>query len=252
MDHVQKMFMVPQHQLDILKNTHQTPPTPSESIRQHAENDLDREMGNVLNSPDTDVYIKAKRYSAVLQRYLAMVRQKASEKTLLTLTLPGDVQPGNDDIGNSIERHEGEDTVLSDIMKHMPGKHKNNAQHIIDMMSKSRGVVSWTPHGEIIVDGSPVRGTHLFDLLKSVTAPYRISAERRPIGWMMFLKKIADLNIPMSLIPNTSVKQAIIAIKRGDRTSEKSGDINTTPNPGYTSRTPRRKAPLPSNAWLTF
>ena len=244
MDHVQKMYMVPQHQLDILKNTQQ--PSPSTSIRQQAENDLDREMENVLNSSDTDVYIKAKQYSAVLQRYLAMVKQKANEKAMLTLTLPpGDAPPGNNAIENSIAAHdESEDAALSEIMRYMPGKHKDNAQHILDMMSKSRSVVSWTPQGEIIINGDPVRGTHLFDLLKSVTAPYRIVEDRRPHGWGPFLKTLADLNIPLSWIPNTAVKQSIIAIKRGGRgiASEKS-DMSTPPDRGYVGRTPVRRSP---------
>ena len=74
MDHTHKMYLVPQHQLDALKHTQ-----PRDSVRQTAENELDKAIAMVLNTPDTDLYEKAARYGAVLQRYLSMVKQGQRE-----------------------------------------------------------------------------------------------------------------------------------------------------------------------------
>ena len=82
MEHTHKMYLVPQHQLDALKHT-----PPRDSVRQTAENELDKAIATVLNTPSTDLYEKAARYGAVLQRYLSLVKQGQREHGELTLSL---------------------------------------------------------------------------------------------------------------------------------------------------------------------
>ena len=87
MENTQKMFLVPQHQLDALKQPHQYDQN-NKSIRQTAQNELDKAMTDVLNLPDTDVYEKAKKYAVILQRYLVLTKQNKLEKNVLTLSIP--------------------------------------------------------------------------------------------------------------------------------------------------------------------
>ncbi|MDG2555622.1 hypothetical protein P7M41_26895, partial [Vibrio parahaemolyticus] len=60
MEHAQKMFLVPQHQLDMLKQQQQQQQQYQDqntaSIRQVVQNDLDRAMSDILKLPDTDIY----------------------------------------------------------------------------------------------------------------------------------------------------------------------------------------------------
>ena len=51
MEHTQKMFLVPQHQLDALKQPQQYEQN-NRTIRQTAQNELDKAMIDVLNLPD--------------------------------------------------------------------------------------------------------------------------------------------------------------------------------------------------------
>ena len=83
MDHVQKMFLVPQHELDKLKHQSHTQSLDT-PIRNIAENELDGEIQKLLATPGMDIHEKAKKYSGVLQRYLSFVRQGANEKNFLT------------------------------------------------------------------------------------------------------------------------------------------------------------------------
>ena len=91
-------------------------------------------IATVLNTPDTDLYEKAARYGAVLQRYLSMVKQGQREHGELTLSLaeggpvhtPMVAQRGDDD------NDAGDDHIYKDIMKHIPVKSKSNARHILD------------------------------------------------------------------------------------------------------------------------
>ena len=85
MEHTQKMFLVPQHQLDTLKHPQQYDQH-TKSIRQTAQNELDKAMTDVLNLPDTDVYEKAKKYAVILQRYLVLTKQNELEKNVFIIT----------------------------------------------------------------------------------------------------------------------------------------------------------------------
>jgi len=126
MDHTQKMFLVPQQQLDALK--HPMHDQRHGSIRQTVENDLDRAMNDVLEKPDTDVYEKAKKYSGILQRYLNYVRQGERDKNILTLSLPhGENHAGTNPIASKEELGPYDmvpkkDLVLGSVVKHMPKK----------------------------------------------------------------------------------------------------------------------------------
>lgn len=224
------MFLVPQHQLDMLKQQQQQQQQQQQyqdqntaSIRQVVQNDLDRAMSDILKLPDTDVYEKAKKYSQVLQRYLALVRQGEREKTVLTLSMPDtEIRPEDrrpDDDDDDDDGHK-KDTVLEGVLKHIPKRSQRNAEYILDAITRSKHVLSWTDNAEIVVNGRPLHGTHLYDLVKSVTASHNISDISRPLGWDVFLKTLAHLNIPLMAIPNKQVRGDIAEYKRiGDAPS---------------------------------
>lgn len=217
MEHTQKMFLVPQHQLGLVKQQpHYKQQDQRESIRQAVQNELDRAMIDVLNQPDTDMYEKAKKYSVILQRYLAVVRQGEREKGALPLPLPS----GESDTGSnpvvSADDVPGKDVILGNVIRHIPKKSKKHAEYILDALNHAKNDISWTDRGEIVVNNQTIKGTHLYDLVKSVTSSYNVLDESRPIGWKIFLKTLADLNIPLSAIPNTQVRRSIAEYKGGD------------------------------------
>ena len=201
MEHAQKMYLVPQHQLDALKQ-----PTPPERLRQTVENELDEAMKNILNLPDLDLHEKAKKYASVLQRFLAMVKQGELEKGVLTLSLPVD-DPGivNKDVPTD---------VLEEVLKQMPARSRRNVEYLVNTIRKAKGTVAWNDQGEFVVNGHVIKGSHMYDLLKSVTAPGHV--KQRPVGWDVFLKSLADINAPTSSIPNVEVRHIIDRYKHGD------------------------------------
>ncbi|KAK2920582.1 hypothetical protein Q8A73_000067 [Channa argus] len=212
MDHAQKMYLIPRHQLDALKQHQQNQNTGS--IRQSVENEIDKAMANILSLPDTDLYEKAKKYSSVLQRYLSLVKQSDREKGV-NLTLSGGepsdvVHPKVTQVYDA-GAYGTSDVMLEDILKHMPVKHKRHAQHILDTMAKNS--VSWTGQGERVVDGEVLKGSHIYDLVKSITQPQGVSDDKRPLGWDKFLQVMASLNMPLSSIPNI---QRPVGSDRGD------------------------------------
>ena len=124
MEHTLKMFLVPQHQLDALKQLQQY--EKNRSIRQTAQNELDKAVTDVLNLPDTDVYEKAKKYAGILQRYLVMTKQNELEKNVLTLSIPN-----TSDLVSPIDDQDKKDLITEEVIKHMPKRSRKNAEHIL-------------------------------------------------------------------------------------------------------------------------
>ena len=204
------MYLVPQRQLDRLKN-YETPPT----LRQTAENELDTSMKNVLSRSDMDQHDKVELYTGLLQRYLSLIKQGSLETNTLTLSVPQ--TPENRTPAKPLTTHAtssslNDDALVVEILKNIPQRSKKNAQYILDKMLNSQDTATWSETGEFVFNGLIVPGTHIFDLVKSATAPQTI--RRRPQGWREFLSAIATLNIPLSTVPNKQVQQAVESLKR--------------------------------------
>lgn len=245
------MFLVPQQQLLSLQQQQTT----NGSLRQSAQNELDQAMGEILKQSDVDVYEKAKRYSSILQRYLAMVKQGEQEKGVITLSLPEE---------NSKEDprdNDAEDDIISEVLKHMPKRNKRNAEFIMASLARNNEQLSWTKQGEIIVNNKSVPGSHLYDLVKSVTSYHNSAGQSRPTGWNLFLKTLANLNVPLSVIPNTAVRRSIAAFK----TVTSPGDISPLRTPTSNRNRPvgdsniglipsilRYSSPPTTSRWASF
>lgn len=105
----------------------------------------------------------------------------------------------------------------------MSKRSRKNAEHILDALRNVADRVSWNTQGEIIFNGQCIRGSHVFDLIKNVTAPHNVSDAARPVGWDMFLKTLADLNITLSVVPNIpSIRRTISGLKSGVDTESQS------------------------------
>ncbi len=83
MEYAEKMYLVPQHQLDKARTENVR-----ETIQQSVENDLDVAMRNILLRTDLNPYEKAKLYTNTLSRFLTIVKQGDRESGVLTQSLP--------------------------------------------------------------------------------------------------------------------------------------------------------------------
>ena len=212
MDYAEKLYLVPQRQLDSLKNNE--PPIP---LRQSVENELDTSINNVLSRTDLDQHEKAKLYTGLLQRYLALVKQGAVETNALTLNLPQtsvNSDPVTPLTPQTTDSDVGGDVMVEEILRNIPMQRRKNAQYILEKMLNAQDTARWRETGEFVFNGSVIPGTHIFDLVKSATAPQM--TRRRPQGWDEFLRAIAKLNIPLSTVPNRQVQQAVDSLKRTD------------------------------------
>ncbi len=208
MEYAEKMYLVPQHQLDKARTENVR-----KTIQQSVENDLDVAMRNILLRTDLNPYEKAKLYTNTLSRFLTIVKQGDRESGVLTQSLPDPTHKDEVPTVASVEDDGAEEHVVDEVLKNVPSRSVKNSRYILDKMSKAKGLSAWNESGEFVFRGKAIQGSHMVDLLKNVTAPQKVRDNRRPVGWSEFLRAFAELNIPFSTVPNQQVRSTIKSLK---------------------------------------
>ncbi|CAJ1067370.1 acintoc2 [Xyrichtys novacula] len=210
----QKMFLVPPHQLNRI--TQQQQPT---AIREAVEDDLDAKMRAVLDEPGLTPHEKIKKYNALLQRYLTLMKQGQKEQRRVTLTLQRESEGREPELSNQqngqVSSQESDDTdhVITEVLKSFPPRDRNNTEYILKKISESDK--SWNAKGEFVYKGHAVKGYHMTDLLKHLSHSYKLSRSAPPTGWLEFLNTLADLNIPSYAVKNSQARDQYRALKTG-------------------------------------
>ncbi len=86
---------------------------------------------------------------------------------------------------------DGEDQIINEILNNVPQRSLKNIQFILNKMSNAKQLSSWTDSGEFVFKGHVITGSHMLDLVKSITAPHTIRDEYRSRGWSEFLDDFA-------------------------------------------------------------
>ncbi len=258
MEYAEKHYVIPQNQLNKLRAG-----GVRETIQQTVENDLDVAIRNILQRTDLDPHGKVKLYSNVLQRFLTIVKQGDLESGTLTLTIPkqdADAPAVTAPVNPSSNNDYGEDQIVNEILNNVPQRSLKNVKYILDKMSNAKSLSSWTSSGEFVFKGHVISGSHVLDLVKSITAPHTIRDEYRPRGWNEFLDAFAVLNIPFSTISNPQVKCTVEALKR--KTPAHSQQMPPKITPPLKKRMRKKLSnpvenvfnspDLDASAWLTF
>ena len=131
MANAEKMYLVPQRQLDRLRGYDNTNPLP---IRQTAENDLDVSIKNILSRDDLDPHKKAKQYTTLLHRYLSLIKQGDLETNLLTLTVPTPVNTVSSPSTQTVAVGVESDYFFKEILKNVPPRNRKNLHYILDKL----------------------------------------------------------------------------------------------------------------------
>lgn len=95
--------------------------------------------------------------------------------------------------------------TLSEVVKSLPPRNCKNAEYIMKKISKSN--VAWNSKGEFICQGQTMKGSHMIDLFKNLSLPYKKSQTSPPRGWMSFLNTLMELNIPLSSVNNPRARK---------------------------------------------
>ena len=123
-------------------------------------------------------------------------------------------------------------------MKSVPKIYKNGARQLLDKMKENRDVLAWNDKGELAYENKPINGSHVVDFVND-TLRHRKGFE--PVGWSVFARGLARMNVPENLVRNPQRQNAIREFKARVREETPDSPSCWLPTPPTTSSAPGKK-----------
>ena len=154
--------------------------------------------------------IKLKNHEQLFQRFLNLQEQR--ENAVPTVKLQSPQQPQEPQ--EPQEPQTTESVSDSDILTSVPKKFKSQAEGLLQWMKRSPNIVQWDNKGEVSLEGKPIQGSSITDLVNDVL---RTRKGFSPTGKDDFTKVLAKLNTPEDFIRNEERRRVLSSYKRGTR-----------------------------------
>ena len=232
MNHTKRMVLVPENTLERLQQRQQilTPPV-TQTLR-----NLDSEMTDILSSKELDDEQKARLYNQVLQRYLTYYDQRKGQPLHVKISTPKAVEtPKAEENEQPTEEPVPEkftsSAVEQEVMKSVPKIYKAGARQLLDKIKEHQDVLHWNDKGELLYETKPIPGSHLVDLVND-TLRHRKGFE--PVGWSVFARGLARMNVPENLVRNPQRQSAIREFKARVRDETPNSPSRWLPSPPVT------------------
>ena len=236
------MILVPENTLERLQQRQQilTPP-----VTQALKN-LDSQMGDILSNKQLDDEAKATLYNQVLQRYLTYYDQRKGQPLHVKLTTPKPVETHKPEDSN--EKTSKESTaeaeiiptsaVEQEVIKSVAKLYKTGARQLLDKIKENSDVLNWNEKGELLYENKPISGSHMVDLVNDILR-HRKGFE--PVGWSVFARGLARMNVPENIVRNPQRQSAIREFKTRVREETPESPTRWLPTPPTTSSAPVKK-----------
>ena len=241
MNYTRRMVLVPENTLERMQQRQQilTPP-----VTQTLKN-LDSEMNDILSSKQLNDEEKAKLYNQVLQRYLTYYDKRKAQPLHVKLTTPKPVEtpkPEESSEETSKESSEAETIPTSgveqEVIKSVPKLYKAGARQLLDKIKENSDVLNWNEKGELLYENKPISGSHMVDLVNDMLR-HRKGFE--PVGWSVFARGLARMNVPENIVRNPQRQSAIREFKTRVREETPESPTRWLPTPPTTSSAPVKK-----------
>ena len=150
------------------------------------------------------------------------------------------------------------ETILSaveeEFIKRLPKLYKSRARQLLDKIKQNRDVLHWNEKGELMYENKPISGSHVVDLVNDILR-HRKGFE--PVGWSVFARGLARMNVRENLVRNPQRQSAIREFKAIVREETPESPSRWLPTPPTTTSSPAKKqrksfaSPLPQAVhWL--
>ena len=206
--------------MDVVKNSNR-------DVLQGIQQPVQREMlrryqiaQNALYDNSKDVDTKMNEYREAMNDF-SLLRDREGR---LQLKQPRTVEKQhdalekkktNDDAAETMKPVKTQEEDDMDRVSLLPTKVQNNAKKLMKYL-RDQGNVSWTREGEVNIDGEPLKGTNIIDLVDDVvnrTKPYS-NPQLNP-----FLNAMARANIPETLVKNKTALENYRTIRNNTFTT---------------------------------
>lgn len=247
------MVLVPENTMERLQQRQQilTPPVT------RALTKLDTEMEDILASKQLGDEEKARLYNQVLQRYLTFYDQRKDQPLHVKVTSTATpVEAHNQHMGMEPQESTPEETMPSaveqEVLKSVPKMYKAGARQLLDKIKGNPEVLHWNDKGELMYEDKAIPGSHVVDLVNDILR-HRKGFE--PVGWSVFARGLARMNVPENLVRNPQRQSAVREFKTRLREEGPDSPSRWLPTPPPTTSPVKKKrraeSPRPQAArWL--
>ena len=194
---------------------------------------LDREIGQILESPVGNVRDKVHKYNQVLERYLTVHEDyKRTKNPTYPLQNPVTIPPppGQQPVSPSSPATGVLGDLKDEVLASLPQSLRSKGQLMLNYVQKAPGV-TFSENGEMVVRGKTVPRSHLVDLVNEAVRPSRgTSRKPRPEGIEEFYKALSRANAPSRVYGKT--------VLVSDPVSPSSSPFSTIPRGRSSRRSP--------------
>ena len=145
-------------------------------------------MQDTLHANEKDE-IKADEHGEALNDF-TLLRNKVNNTSSI-LPTSSTMQPTTS-VGSTIE---------NDVIQSMPKTLQTQAKLLMSRLKQHPNTISWSPNGEVIIQGTRKSGTNIIDLVGGLL---RTRKNVHPQNEHSFLKTLASINLPEEFIRNKS------------------------------------------------
>ena len=224
MKHNKKMVLIPEELFNRIQQQTDLQTTPLLKTMGNLSEQMDQTLANP-NLPDD---VKLKNHEQQFLRFLNLQEQR--ENFIPTVKIQPELMPQET---QEIKTQEPQRQTLSttDILRTVPKKFKQQAEGLLEWLNRSPEAISWDERGLVSLEGQPIQGTSITDLVNDVL---RKRKGFNPTGRDDFTIALARLNTPENFIRNDDRRQFMLTLKnrpldRPPITSQDSAVIFPTP-----------------------
>lgn len=187
MEHTKKMILISP---DAINRIHVQR---NESIKDDPISKLDKDMREVLESNANDID-KWKMYQQVLQRYLHFVNNLRKPVEIPVL--------------NEVEQSDGINNQMNvaDIIKMVPKTFRNKANILLNYLRNEQGAIEWDNKGTVTIRNKLIPNSNIVDL---VNETLKTKKSTDSVGLLDFATLLQELNVPLEIVGNKTLKQYI-------------------------------------------
>ncbi|KYO40990.1 hypothetical protein Y1Q_0013735 [Alligator mississippiensis] len=93
--------------------------------------------------------------------------------------------------------------VIQEVLDNVCAQYRKNAKVLLTKLSQHKDISSWDDQGGFVYKEMLVKGSNMLDLGQGTLQTHAGSSKHPPKGWDIFMKAMAELNIPSSVMGNT-------------------------------------------------
>ena len=154
---------------------------------------LERGLQNIMNRTDLPADQKVDLYSHHFQQYLTMKKKQTEVYRRPSEVVLG----GQTSLPLPAEQRQSE-LLENEIVNSVPKQNQKQARLLMQRIKES-SAMGWNARGELVVDGVPVQGSNIVDLVGDLV---RKRKNFDPVGWQTLAEKLRDDNVPADLVRN--------------------------------------------------